>query len=212
VGTNCIITNGEQNDQLFGFDAVGRFMNRFGAPSIHEPFDRARFLTFFNDFGGEPALSELYLGLFERIHDAAPMELRSNLEFLWWMNFTLKWQNAYMRSLAGTPARNVAKVTREYIDTHYASFYGTDEFQLWSMNNLDKRIKDEWRTYKWPCKDIIYAFDGDKEYRDNKTKRGSLRHVIVQQHMFFFIDEDFRFFNEFDTEKYYVPKNDLVRR
>ena len=38
------------------------------------------------------------------------------------------------------------------------------------MNNPDKKMKDTWNTYKWVCKDIIYEYDKNVEYRDTKNK------------------------------------------
>ena len=70
-----------------------------------------------------------------------------------------------MRMLAYTSERTVANITADYITTNYFHFYGTEDFQLWSMNNMDKKIKDTWNTYKWVCKDIIYDYTRDADYR-----------------------------------------------
>ena len=78
------------------------------------------------------------------------------------------------------------------------------------MSNLDKRIKDTWKTYKWVCKDIIYDYTKDADYRDNKTKRASLAPLLQQQNSYHFIDESMRFWSELDPQEYYNPDNDFI--
>ena len=40
-------------------------------------------------------------------------------------------------------------------------FFDSTEFQLWSMNNPDKKIKDTLDSYKWIAKDYIYDYTND---------------------------------------------------
>lgn len=210
LGTKHLFVNGEHNDQLFGSDIVAVVIERFGAHVIHQPYDRQLFLTFIAERVGDPEAAAFYVGLFERLKAAAPVDIRSNYDMFWWINFALKWQTVYTRMLSYTAERNVPNMTKAYLSENYAPFYNTEKFQLWSMNNMDKKIKDEWRTYKWLCKDIIYDFAKDAEYRDNKIKRGSLYHLILQQIPFNFIDENMEFHRELPIEEYYTPKNDFI--
>jgi hypothetical protein len=96
----------------------------------------------------------------------------------------------------------------EHVKTYYHPFFVATDFQLWSMNNTDKRIKDHWRTYKWPAKQVIYEFTRDADYRDNKIKLGSLRSLLLKNKYHNFIDEDFAFR---ETMDWYEPQNDLAR-
>src|SRR5262249_2809464 len=146
----------------------------------------------------------------ERLRDDAPIPIANNMDFLWWINFCIKWQSCFYYILLFTPKRNAPNVTRKYIDTCFVSFYNSEGFQLWSMNNLDKRIKDTWKSYKWVAKDIIYDFNRDAEYRDHKTKKGSLLPLIGFNPPFHFIDEEGRFRNDIAPEEYLDPKNDYV--
>jgi hypothetical protein len=59
------------------------------------------------------------------------------------------------------------------------------------------------------CKDIIYDFTKDADYRDNKIKRGSLHSLLVQQKAYSFIDDTFTFYDELDFDEYYDPDNDF---
>ncbi len=79
------------------------------------------------------------------------------------------------------------------------------------MNNLDKRIKDTWKSYKWVSKDAIYKFTKDADYRDNKTKVRSLPTVLRQQKLHnTFLDAQWKFSNDLKPESFLNPHNDFV--
>jgi len=58
-------------------------------------------------------------------------------------------------------------------------------------------------------KDIIYNYNKDAEYRDNKTKVRSLPIVLKQLHHQQFLDENMRFVEHLDPEEYLERKNDF---
>jgi hypothetical protein len=78
------------------------------------------------------------------------------------------------------------------------------------MNNRDKIIKDDWRTFKWACKDIIYGYTKDADYRDHKVKRRSLQSVSKQASRFNFIDSSLRFLQSVKLEEYFEQNNDFI--
>jgi hypothetical protein len=210
IGSKHLLVNGEHNDQLFGSDIVASVIGRFGAEVLHRPYDRNTFLTFFTEKIDDPNTASFYVGLFERLKEAAPIDVKTNYDLFWWINFAVKWQTVYTRMLSYTAKRNTGNINEEYLRTNYAPFFNTEDFQLWSMNNPDKKIKDEWRTYKWPAKEVIYGYTKDAEYRDNKTKRGSLYHLILQQIPSNFIDDKLRFYDALEPELYHQPNNDFT--
>lgn len=210
LGSTHIFVNGEFNDQLFGAAAPNDLMLKFGDSIIHQPYRRDLLFSFLNENVGNAGVTNFYLDLFDRIMHVAPISITTYFDYFWWINFTLKWQSVFMRVVSFTAERNAHNITPEYIHTNYAPFYGTEDFQLWSMNNLDKRIKDTWSTYKWPCKDIIYDYTKDRDYRDTKIKRGSLYFILLQQNAYNFIDESMHFSREMDPAEYYNPDNDFI--
>jgi hypothetical protein len=210
LGGKHIVVNGEHNDQLFGSDMVGHLINKFGPSVIHQPYNRDTFFAFFNEGINDSAGTNFYLDVLERLRAAAPVDIATNFLCLWWFNFCLKWQTVFMRTLSYAAARNTGRMDLDYIDTNYSPFYCTEDFQLWSMNNLESRIRDSWKTYKWVCKDIIYEYTKDADYRDNKAKRGSLYFLITQQKSYNFIDETMKFFHEASPEQFYEPVNDFA--
>ena len=210
LGSKHLYVNGELNDQLFGAQAPGDLINKYGNSIVNRPYGRNLLFDFFNANIENTEITNFYLDMFECVMKAAPMGITTYFDYFWWLNFTLKWQVVALRILSFTAERNAPNITRKYFGTNFEPFYGTDDFQLWSMNNLDKRIKDTWSTYKWPCKDIIYDYTRDSDYRDTKIKRGSLYSMVMQQSAYNFMDESMRLSREMDPAEYYNPKNDFI--
>jgi hypothetical protein len=206
LGSKNLIVNGEHNDQLFGSDIIEDVVNRFGFEAVQQSYSRELFLTFFEQGVGEK-LAPRYVAMFEQLSERAPIRLSSNYSRFWWINFTVKWQTVYMRMLSFIAERNAQLISASYLKTYYAPFYNTEAFQLWSMNNLDQRLRNGWRSYKWPAKEVIYKFTGDAEYRDNKVKRGSLQYLVSQQVPFNFIDDQFAFHTGAEPEDFYEREN-----
>lgn len=109
----------------------------------------------------------------------APYELAQTKDVMWWINFSMKYQNVQLRIYPSVmlPWGGI---------THY---FDTDYFQLWSMNNPENKIRDTLESYKWPAKDYIFDYTQDANYRDNKLKVGSLKIGPVKCS----IDENFKY-------------------
>lgn len=211
LGTEDFVLSGENNDQVMGSDKVGRLILTYGTEAIHQPYKRD---TYFEFFGGswnhDPHITNFYLDLFEKLRDTAPVRLETNFEYLWWINFALKWQAVVMYTLMFAAKRNIPNIKEDYMRTHYTSFYNTEDFQLWSMNNLDKRIKDTWPSYKWISKEVIFDFTKDEDYFKHKTKKGSRAFITRQQTAHQFLDEHMRYNDTLDPKEYLEERNDFV--
>jgi len=208
LGGNHLIVNGEGNDQLFGSDIIAAVIDRFGFERLSQPYDRNLFGAFFAEkLGGDYESAKHFVELFERLKAAAPLKLPRNYDLLWFINFALKWQTVYARMLAwGTQT----KLSNSYLETYYAPFYNTESFQLWSMNNLDRRIRDGWASYKWPAKELIYEFTKDPDYRDNKRKRNSLAFLTAHRAPAACIDANWTAHDKVKIEDVYAAENDFV--
>lgn len=209
LGTANMIIGGENNDQVFGSDMIAKLINNFGPAIIHEKYRREVFFDFFESRLQDKDATNFCVDLIERIAKNASVPLSTHFDYLWWLNFSVKWQCVAIRMLPYTTPKNAPNITKEYIETRYVQFYNTEDFQLWSMNNMDKKIKDTWDTYKWPAKEIIYEYTQDEDYRKNKQKRGSLASVFIQQRSYNFIDSSFKLHYEMDASEYYNPDNDF---
>lgn len=197
-----LFVTGEHADQLFGSDLVGRMMTKLGKGVIHQPYSRDAMTALFVE---EPELAEptsACLDLFEFLASKAPIPIETNFLFLWWLNFNIKWQSVYLRTLSYIAVRNRPNLTAEYVAERYLPFFCTEPFQQWSLNNPDKRIRDSWNSYKWVAKDIIFSFTGDEGYRRHKVKRGSLFFIILRKSSVNFMDDAFNLFHTVDTAYY----------
>src|SRR5665213_175485 len=211
IGGNDMLLSAEHNDLVMGNASVSSMITRYGFETVHKSYTREFLVDFFEGTLNDHDAAVFYFELFDRLNKTAPIEISSNFDFMWWYNFATKWQACFCYILFYTLPENTHKITKEYLDTRFISFYNTDEFQLWSMNNLDKRIKDTWKSYKWVMKDIIYNFNKDAEYRDNRTKVRSLP-IVMKQHPIHFplLDEEFRFRNDLKPKDFLLPENDFA--
>jgi len=208
LGGDEMFVSAEHNDMIMGSDKIGEMMTRYGPAVVQRRYSRDLMTDFLKVFLNGAA--DRYVDLFERIRDVAPVPIDTNFDFLWWANFAIKWQACYAFIAMMTPRRNRHRVTKNYLDTRFVSFFNTEEFQLWSMNNLDKRMKDTWASYKWIAKQVIYDYTKDAEYRDNKLKNGSLIWLTRRLYMNNFLDEDLRFSDDLAPETYLQTQNDFV--
>jgi hypothetical protein len=210
LGGKEILINGEHNDQLFGSDIVAPFIAACGGETIHKKYDSDLVAKFFNASLKDESATKRLMNIFEKLRTAAPIPIETNYQFFWWVNFALKWQTVHMRMPPHVQPRRASLVTKEYLRERYAPFYCTEDFQLWSLTNQDKKIKDTWVSYKWLCKDIIYDYTQDAEYRDNKIKKGSLNQLITQYPRHAFIDSDMNFYKDLDPSEYLQSENDFI--
>jgi len=142
-----LFVTGELGDQIFGSDKMMRIFDK-----INEPYH-----LLLNDNMGEIIEPQLKF---------APIEIKTIYDFLWWMNFSLKYQFVLFRIYS------VFHKRLKWGDLEH--FFMAQDFQKWSMVNHDMKIKTEMDSYKWIAKDYIFDFTGDASYRDNKLKHGSL--------------------------------------
>lgn len=152
---------GEIGDQIFGSAAI---FKAFKKGKVFEPYQ---------SYISSEFLDRLYTQL-----SKCPIKLSTTFDFLWWFNFSMKYQNVQFRLY---PSVQLPFGTI----TH---FFDTNEFQLWSLNNPDKKIKTTIQSYKYIAKDYIYSYHKDDNYRDNKLKVGSLQLGGIP----YSIDENYR--------------------
>ena len=100
------------------------------------------------------------------------------------------------------------------MEENYTTFFHNDDFQLWSINTIEKYGRltkdDDNSSYKEVCKEIIFDFDGNVDYRLNKNKYGSFGKVIMSKHASNFVTEDMVFHSEMDFMEAYNKDNDFI--
>lgn len=152
---------GELGDQMFGSAAIFKAFKKKKLFERYETYIAPDFLE----------------RLSEQIKKC-PIELNTTFDFLWWFNFSMKYQNVQFRIY---PSVQMPFGTI----TH---FFDTEDFQHWSFNNPDKKIKTTLESYKYIAKDYIFAYHQDENYLENKLKVGSLQLGAIP----FSIDENYR--------------------
>lgn len=210
---NYFYVTGEGNDQLFASLFVIEAFKVFhsNAESPYQPITDELMIPFiqhrtaFNNLDS----TKLYR-ILQKLCDASPVKIQTPYQFFWWCNFALKWQNVYVRSMLFSHPINRDNIKPE---VNYTTFFHNDEFQLWTMNTIHKygRIgKDDTNhSYKEVCKEIIYEFDRNDDYRKNKNKYGSFGKVIMSKHASNFVMDDMKFYTDLNFMEVYNPNNDF---
>lgn len=217
-----IIVTGEYSDQIFGSDLALKLYKKSNKTyEFHDDYDREKFHSLFVDEDTEISLidyhkdspyrgleidsRESWLDLLEESVLSSGLPLKSMFDYLWWFNFNFKWQSIYFRMVIRTKNQNA--INYNFLNKNLIYYFGSKDFQLWSMKNLDKKINDSWNTYKFPAKKYIYEFDGNKNYLDYKVKKGSLYQILNDVKKYEAIDNSFQLIQNLDPNLYYNPDN-----
>lgn len=210
--SSTIIVGGEHNDQVFGSDLIGRAANSIGGfAEMHKPYSREHVVGFLKSYGNMSQEAATFF--FELINEhikQAPCEITTNYHFWWWLNFSFKWQNVFFRMLLRARESQRANINQEFVDNYFHHFFSGTNFQKWSMLNHNLKVMDSWKTYKWEAKRLIYEFNKDADYRDNKVKIGSLVEIFRQRKLPVAITSEYEFLTETDSEEFYVPNNSFI--
>ena len=165
---DIIKITGECGDHLFG-QAAGHPGGRYEKNvKINSEFNYINkdWETIFTFGYDNMAIVEV---LFETV-DQAPFEIKTIFDLYWWLPFCFKWEDVDSR------------IVFKYAQTpHWQStfsFFNTEDFQKWSINNHDIKHQGTWKTYKQPAKEFIYKYFKDDNYRKNKLKELSLIKVL----------------------------------
>lgn len=202
-----MVITGEGNDQLFGSAVLRDFVHNWGEQIIHEYATNKLMADLIDLKVKNRSHSERLVDVFNLNFDRAPIELPTVFHKFWWLNFTLKWQSVYMRLLAYTRPEYRSNIDLEH---NYSTFFHIDDLQQWVLKNHNDLIGDTWLTYKQPCKDIIYDYNKDVEYRDRKSKWGSLFRVVSNKKLAWAFDSSFNFYDDCYPSWIWNEDNDFV--
>lgn len=154
------VITGELGDQIFGSDLLFRIVALLGFDNLFADYRLVIPQLFASRAGTDYSnfLYERYLPIIKE----CPFEVKTAFDFIWWWNFTQKWQCVKYR---------MNSLVHPELDLMH--FFEADDFQLWSLFNHDKKISDSVESYKMPSKQFIFSFDGNDDYKINKRKFGS---------------------------------------
>lgn len=202
---NYICVTGEGNDQLFGAWMFYMLTIEHGNKFVECQVTPETLFDYLHNVKNSERQTENYVNLLLKVMDKCPVKIDSMHKFFWWSNLTQKWQCVYNRLISFADKKNWNTMRPE---ENYFMFYNTKEFQLWSMNNTDKLFGTTLKTYKSICRDYIFQYDRNLEYRNKKRKIGSLARVTPNKKMAMTIDSDMIYSDKTPLlETIYNPNN-----
>lgn len=183
------VITGEMGDQIFGasisFDAA-----RIGEYILKEPWESGN-TTLFSIIHKEHGLE--YFNRHKPIVEECPFKIKTVFDFLWWLNFTQKWQHIKLRTLVSTSWTDPEKYVLKMIH-----FFDTVDFQLWSIHNHDKKMPKDWHTYKYEAKSYVIDFTKNDDFM-NKLKLPSMQSMFSGTEFNWAVDENWKFLNFEET-------------
>lgn len=194
---NNIIITGEMADNLVGsltMKSCVDYYNKFSI--VHEKWGKAV------DFLGRKLSEGQRSILRDFIDDAvsrSPVEIRSNHDLMWYLNFNYKWQAVNFRIVSHCDSQDNGNM----LIKNLVHFFNTDDFQQWSMHEGHYFTGTSWTQYKMPLKRLIHTVTGDDDYFAHKTKYPSLPGLLRYRDTY-----DFIYYNS-NTDKYIFTKEML---
>lgn len=164
-----IIVTGEHGDQLFGSDKAQHFviMNQ-----AFRPFEEILPVIIARKLGSAKSADAVISYLTPQL-EKSPIKIETLFDFLWWMNFSLKWQHVSLRMFYEEGNEKFS------LDENFLHFFSAKDFQSWSISNHGSKIKQTWKSYKYVAKECIFDFHKDENYLLNKEKEQSLKDAII---------------------------------
>ncbi len=154
------IITGDLGDQIFGSELLYRVNHMFGFDQLGRAFEQV-IPKLFSARCGDQMGAQLY-DRYLPIVKNSPIPIVTAFDYIWWWNFTQKWQ--------GVKFRKQCFMASEHRSIH---FFDNTDYQLWSLFFHDKKMGQKIETYKMPAKEFIYTFDKNESYLQNKKKLGS---------------------------------------
>lgn len=174
----CRYVQGENADQLFGSDRV------LSDPELmHQPFTSNNLLRFLADRVTRPKALDRLHAEFTALTAKCPLDVNYMRDFLWWVNFTCKWQSVSLRTLSFSNVFENKNQVSESQLKQFETFFNTVPFQqLSTSGSLDRwGANPTAYTYKQAARDFILKYTGWSNYVGMKMKVGSLYNVIRQR-------------------------------
>ncbi len=166
---SLVNVTGEHGDQLFGSHILASYVRRgLGLADYRDMLPLVLL-----ERSGNPLSARRVQRYLAPVIAAAPVPVRTLFDCLWWLNFSLKWQEVTLRLpvFRGEEARTIYESLRH--------FFRDERFQAWALANSQIRRVPVWARYKEEAKRYILDFTGDRDYYQTKEKEDSLKNVMV---------------------------------
>jgi hypothetical protein len=187
------VITGELGDQCFGSDIVGDCITHWGEGVIKQSYKEVvpKIFEVFSPSHGKGTYEN-----YSNIVNECPFEIKTTHDFLWWLNYTQKYQHVKLRMLMN----DVWTDAKTYFPK-IVHFFDSLDFNVWSIHNHDKKIGNTWESYKWVSKEYIVDYSKDETYL-KKLKVNSLINLYVglsRESINWSIDENWNFLSKEET-------------
>lgn len=196
---DCIILGGEHNDQLFGSDIIAKIKHIVDFKECLKPHTEEFIVKFFCHSGMELYAAKWWYNMLKWHSEQSGFNIDTNYKFLWWLNFCFKWQTVFFRIILRIANNTRDKISNDFISNRFFHFYSTKTFQKWAIKNDGYKILDSWNTYKYEAKKLIYEYDGNKDYFDNKLKIGSLYKIFLYRNVAWGLTEKYNYIDKYSN-------------
>lgn len=186
------VVTGEHGDQIFGSDVIKKVVYSFGDEGIHKAWQEVMPTLYADAFG--PEIAPQFIMRYEQTLSACPFPIKTSFDWVWWFNFTNKWQHVKYRFLANRPWRDPHNHFKKI-----KHFYETPAWQRWSFDNHDKKIGANYDSYKLAAKEYIVRTTKFSDYI-KKPKVGSLYQIWRST----------EFYEAVDTSLNYLTREEVV--
>lgn len=203
----CVV--GENNDELFGTNFIYTITKLDGIDMLQDEPTISKLLSLLNRnklliVDVDVLEIRTNINLMNDIVDKCPIEVKNIFTYFWWLHFCLTWNVSYTRIMAFAN-HNISP------EQNYLSFFNTKDFQLWSMNNIDKIDITSWKTIKQFAKDYIFSYHQDEVYKQNAIKKSHITCAFYNKPVPFCIDANMnRLYNVEDVENFLTEDNSFV--
>lgn len=185
---NRLVISGEGNDQLLGSDIIKDLIALKGVGYQHQKLDKDVIKDLFLRLKTAEDKVARNMDILDELMFRSLVPINSYLDYFWWINFATKWQCVYFRTLSYA-SNQVVEKGLAWVRDRYTLFFEGPEFTQWALNNPAAGFKDTWHSYKWQAKEIIYDYNKDQDYYQNKGKFGSLMKLAYNNVPYNFISD-----------------------
>lgn len=200
----CILVDGEMNDQLFGPGMIRTYMLKH-PDAFTRPISKSNILNYVEHEIGDQFVAEILVDAVISSSETYGIRLEKDIDWFWWWNFCFKWQSTWFVKLTLCAPRFWHNINENFIKDYMFHYFDTFEFQLWCINNPEARVLKKWTDHKLLAKQEIFNFDKNEVYLNTKVKRGSLKTLFNQRILFEGIDNNFKIIEKINPEDWYIP-------
>lgn len=191
-----IFVNGDPADALMGIDFALPIYKKFGYEFLNLCCSRENVVKYFTASNMTEQAANCWFDFFLASRNLSPRPINNIYDFSWWCTFNHRWQTA-----------NEKIRTRYENDVEYVRFFNNEEFICWSINQQLPKI-EKYSDFKKIFKEIIYKFDKNFQYLENKIKLESVSNNVLTKNFSAVLDDSSRLkFNDFDLLNFYQKNN-----